>query len=64
MPVDIAMRYGNPSPKAAFDELLKNNPDLEEVLAIPLYPHYAMSASKQQLNMPKKFTGKINIHLS
>jgi len=43
-PVAIAMRYGNPTPKAAFDELLKNNPDLEEVLAIPLYPHYAMSS--------------------
>jgi ferrochelatase len=43
-PVVIAMRYGNPSPKAAFDELVKNNPDLEEVIAVPLYPHYAMSS--------------------
>ena len=41
-PVVIAMRYGNPSPKAAFDKLVKENPDLEEVIAIPLYPHYAM----------------------
>ncbi len=44
VPVTIAMRYGNPAPKAAFDELLHNNPELEEVLAIPLYPHYAMSS--------------------
>ena len=43
-PVAIAMRYGNPTPQFAFDELQKNNPDLEEVLAIPLYPHYAMSS--------------------
>src|ERR671912_441138 len=28
--VVIAMRYGNPSPKAAYDQLIKNNPDLEE----------------------------------
>src|SRR5688572_21213396 len=27
-PVAIAMRYGNPSPKAAFDELVQKNPDL------------------------------------
>ena len=43
-PVAIAMRYGNPSPKQAFDELQKNNADLEEVIAIPMYPHYAMSS--------------------
>jgi ferrochelatase len=43
-PVAIAMRYGNPSPKAVFDQLAENNPDLEEVLAIPMYPHYAMSS--------------------
>src|SRR5687768_10991809 len=28
-PVAIAMRYGNPSPKATFDELVQQNPDLE-----------------------------------
>ncbi len=43
-PVTIAMRYGNPSPKQAFDELLSSNPDLEEVILIPMYPHYAMSS--------------------
>lgn len=43
-PVEIAMRYGNPSPKVAFDNLLKANPSIEEVIAIPLYPHYAMSS--------------------
>jgi len=43
-PVAIAMRYGNPSPKAAFDELVQKNPDLEEVVAVPMYPHYAMSS--------------------
>lgn len=43
-PVAIAMRYGNPSPKKAFDDLVANNPDLEEVIAVPMYPHYAMSS--------------------
>jgi protoporphyrin/coproporphyrin ferrochelatase len=43
-PVEIAMRYGNPSPAEAFNNLLKKNPALEEVIALPLYPHYAMSS--------------------
>lgn len=43
-PVEIAMRYGNPSPKAAFDKLMQKVPDLEEVIILPLYPHYAMSS--------------------
>ena len=43
-PVEIAMRYRNPTMKSAFDSLLSKMPDMEEVLAIPLYPHYAMSS--------------------
>ncbi|MEO6636752.1 MAG: ferrochelatase [Ginsengibacter sp.] len=43
-PVEIAMRYGNPSPEQAFDALLQRAPNLEEVIALPLYPHYAMSS--------------------
>ncbi|MFT3845607.1 MAG: ferrochelatase [Lacibacter sp.] len=43
-PVEIAMRYGNPSMKTAFDELMRREPQLEEVIAVPLYPHYAMSS--------------------
>lgn len=42
--VVIAMRYGNPSPSDAYAELLKRNPSLEEVVVVPLYPHYAMSS--------------------
>ncbi len=43
-PVTIAMRYGSPSPEKAFDELLRRSPGLEEVVLVPLYPHYAMSS--------------------
>src|SRR5215212_6303170 len=42
-PVEITMRYGNPTPEAAFDTLLARLPEMDEVLAVPLYPHYAMS---------------------
>lgn len=44
VPVEIAMRYGNPTTEKAFESLLQKQPNLEEVLAIPLYPHYAMSS--------------------
>lgn len=43
-PVEIAMRYGNPSPESAFDKLLERDPEIDEVITIPLYPHYAMSS--------------------
>ena len=43
-PVEIAMRYGNPSPKEAYDKLMQQVPGLEEVIMLPLYPHYAMSS--------------------
>ncbi len=43
-PVAIGMRYGNPSPEDAFEELLSREPGLEEVILVPLYPHYAMSS--------------------
>lgn len=53
-PVVIAMRYGNPSPKAAFDSLVEKNPDLEEVIAVPLYPHYAMSSFETAVEYAKE----------
>ena len=53
-PVTIAMRYGNPSPKAAYDELLKQNPDLEEVVLVPMYPHYAMSSYETAVEYAKE----------
>lgn len=53
-PVAIAMRYGNPSPKQAFDALLKENPDLKEVIIVPLYPHYAMSSYETAIVQAKE----------
>lgn len=44
IPVEIAMRYGNPTPQAAYQNLLQQVPGLEEVILFPLYPHYAMSS--------------------
>ena len=52
--VVIAMRYGNPSPKHAYDELVQKNPELEEVVLIPMYPHYAMSSYETAVEYAKE----------
>jgi len=44
MPTYVCMRYANPTPKHALDLALAENPDLEELIMVPLYPHYAMSS--------------------
>ncbi len=53
-PVEIAMRYGNPSMKNAYDSLIKKLPELEEVIAIPMYPHYAMSSYETAVEYAKE----------
>jgi protoporphyrin/coproporphyrin ferrochelatase len=53
-PVVIAMRYGSPSPKEAFDKLLKEHPALKEVVLVPMYPHYAMSSYETAVEFAKE----------
>lgn len=43
-PIEIAMRYGNPTMKFAYNKLLSENLSIKEVVLLPLYPHYAMSS--------------------
>ncbi|HEY4208298.1 MAG TPA: ferrochelatase [Puia sp.] len=52
-PVEIAMRYGNPSVEWAFERLLARMPGLEEVIAVPLYPHYAMASYETAVEYAK-----------
>ena len=65
-PVEIAMRYGNPSPEQAFDKILERDSEIEEVIAIPLYPHYAMSSYETAVEhakaafAKKKYPFKLN----
>jgi len=44
LPVALGMRYGTPSIYEAIKGLQDENPDLENISLIPLYPHYAMSS--------------------
>ncbi len=53
-PVAIAMRYGSFSPEEAYNNLLKEHPELEEVILVPLYPHYAMSSYETAVEYAKE----------
>ncbi|UEG48983.1 ferrochelatase [Ferruginibacter lapsinanis] len=57
-PVEIAMRYGGPTPEEAFNNLLKREPGIEEVVAVPLYPHYAMSSYETAVEHTKEAYNK------
>jgi ferrochelatase len=67
LPVEVCMRYGNPSPKAAMDNLKKNYPSLKEVILVPLYPHYAWSSYEtaaeyaKEIHKKEGYTFKLNI---
>lgn len=57
-PVTLAMRYGAPAPWTAYDELLEKMPDMEEVVLVPLYPHYAMSSYETAVEYAKEAHAK------
>jgi ferrochelatase len=66
-PVEIAMRYGNPSMKDAYDKIKNDNPGIEEVILFPLYPHYAMSSYEtavewaKEIHKKHKYSFRLNI---
>ena len=46
MPVETAMRYGEPSVQAGFERLMAKDNRLHEVIVFPLFPQYAESSYK------------------
>ena len=57
-PVTIAMRYGNPDPASAYEELINKVEELNEVILLPLYPHYAMSSFETAVEYMKEVHAK------
>lgn len=58
LPVEVCMRYGNPSPKVAMDRLRNKYPSLKEVILVPLYPHYAWSSYETAVEYAKEIYNK------
>ncbi len=42
LPVELSMRYGNPSTRSALERLARQG--VQELFLMPMYPHYAMSS--------------------
>ena len=67
LPSYYCMRYANPTPTSVFEKIEAENPDLEELTLLPLYPHYAMSSFETGVDHVKaaynkksrKFTMKV-----
>lgn len=51
-PIELAMRYQNPPIETAISSLLKQG--VEELLLIPLFPHYAMSSFESAVERVKE----------
>jgi ferrochelatase len=57
VPVELAMRYQNPSIESAVQKLAAQK--IDNVLLIPLFPHYAMSSYETAVVRVKKVAAKL-----
>ncbi|PWE00687.1 ferrochelatase [Marinilabilia rubra] len=60
LPAYLSMRYGNPTPQASLSEIQEYQPNAEEVVLFPLYPHYAMSSYETAVEYVKEVWEKGN----
>ncbi len=63
-PVEVCMRYGNPTPQITFENIKEKYPNVEEVILFPLYPHYAMSSYETAVEYAKEIHKKSNYSFS
>jgi len=57
VPIELAMRYQNPSIEHGLRRLIERKVD--ELLLIPLFPHYAMSSFETAVERVKEVAGKL-----
>ncbi|MDP0588690.1 MAG: ferrochelatase [Candidatus Endonucleobacter bathymodioli] len=60
MPIELAMRYGQPNMQEAITKLARQ-PGISEILLFPLYPHYAMSTVKTASQRAREIIANSNI---
>jgi ferrochelatase len=61
LPIEVAMRYGEPSIKNGIKKLISNK--VTEILVIPLYPHYAMSSYKTVVEKTNEVINSFNVDI-
>ena len=57
-PIEVGMRYQDPSLLNAIDKLVAENSDLKEILLCPMFPQYAMSTTEGIINYAKAYIQK------
>ena len=57
IPVELAMRYQNPTIQSALEKLVEKQ--ITRLLVIPLFPHYAMSSYESAAERVKEIAAKI-----
>lgn len=62
LPVSIAMRYGKPDIKTQIVKLVKNL-NVDEILFIPMYPHFAESTVTTSIEEAKKVLKKLKLNV-
>jgi protoporphyrin/coproporphyrin ferrochelatase len=62
VPVELAMRYRNPSIKSGLTRLREAG--VEELLLIPLFPHYAMSSYETAVERVKELLARVAPRMS
>src|SRR5436190_10075989 len=61
VPVELAMRYQNPSIRDAIRKL--KGQGVNDLLLIPLFPHYAMSSYETAVERVKHLAGKMRVQV-
>lgn len=61
IPVELAMRYGNPSMQSGIQKLVEQG--VTEILLIPLYPQFAMATTETIVVLAKKIIKKQYPHI-
>jgi protoporphyrin/coproporphyrin ferrochelatase len=62
LPVELAMRYQNPSIKQAVKRLRAQ--EVKDLLLIPMFPHYAMSSYETAVDRVKRLVAKLAPEMS
>jgi ferrochelatase len=62
MPVELAMRYGQPTIEGAVEHLLAT--DIDEILLIPLYPHHADSTRTTTIEAVERHLARLGANVS
>ena len=64
LPTYYCMRYANPTPQSILQKIADENPHADEVILVPMYPHYAMSSYETAMEHVNKAYDKGNFSFS